>query len=83
MLFMGTVFLFPTKPATDTADMNYTVVVVFGTLILSLLWYYCPVYGGVHWFTGPVSTVPEGTRNESDMTVEEKMNAARVETQGV
>jgi hypothetical protein len=33
------------------------VVVLFGTLILSILWYYFPVYGGVHWFTGPVSTL--------------------------
>ena len=26
MAFMGTVFLFPTSPTTDVADMNYTVV---------------------------------------------------------
>lgn len=37
--------------------MNYTVVVLGGVLILSLIWYYFPIYGGVHWFTGPVRNV--------------------------
>ena len=80
---MSIVFLFPTTPTTDTADMNYTVVVLFGTLILSVLWYYCPVYGGVHWFTGPVPTIAEDTPSESDATADEKKDAARVGTQGV
>ncbi|KIM81914.1 hypothetical protein PILCRDRAFT_820783 [Piloderma croceum F 1598] len=57
MLFMSVVFLFPSLPQTDVADMNYTVVVMGGTLILSLAWYYCPKYGGVHWFTGPVKNI--------------------------
>ncbi|KAI0944536.1 hypothetical protein AcW1_002218 [Taiwanofungus camphoratus] len=57
MAFMGVVFLFPTTPHTDTQDMNYTVVVLGGILILSLVWYYFPKYGGVHWFTGPIPTV--------------------------
>ena len=26
-----------------------------GTLLFALAWYYCPVYGGVHWFRGPIS----------------------------
>jgi hypothetical protein len=37
--------------------MNYTVVVLGGVFILCLVWYYFPVYGGVHWFEGPVPTV--------------------------
>ncbi|GBE87110.1 Uncharacterized amino-acid permease [Sparassis crispa] len=57
MLFMGIVFLFPTSPQANTQDMNYAVVVLGGTLILSLVWYYFPKYGGVHWFTGPVPTI--------------------------
>ncbi|KAI0321890.1 amino acid transporter [Amylostereum chailletii] len=57
MAFMGTVFLFPTTKATSVADMNYTVVVLGGVLVLSVAWYYFPRYGGVHWFTGPVPTV--------------------------
>jgi len=39
--------------------MNYTIVVVGGTLLLSLGYYYFPKYGGKHWFTGPVSTLEE------------------------
>ena len=59
---------------------NYSVVVLFGTLALSLLWYYCPRYGGVHWFTGPVPTIAaaaasaDGSESASvsDGSVEEK-----------
>ncbi|KAJ4481031.1 amino acid/polyamine transporter I [Lentinula aciculospora] len=57
MFFLGIVFLFPTTPQTDVPDMNYTVVVLGGVLILSLVWYYFPKYGGVHWFTGPVANI--------------------------
>lgn len=57
MTFMDIVFFFPATPQTGTASMNYTVVVLGGVLSLSLVWYYFPVYGGVHWFTGPVSNV--------------------------
>jgi hypothetical protein len=32
-------------------------VVTGGTLVLSVLYFYLPVYGGVHWFNGPVSTI--------------------------
>ncbi|KAG1721083.1 amino acid/polyamine transporter I [Suillus paluster] len=57
MFIMDIVFFFPTTPQTDVANMNYTVVVLGGLLMLSIMWYYCPVYGGVHWFTGPVSNI--------------------------
>jgi amino acid transporter len=57
MFFMGIVFLFPTLPQTDVSEMNYTIVVLGGTLFLSLVWYYFPKYGGVHWFTGPVRNI--------------------------
>ncbi|KAK7440043.1 hypothetical protein VKT23_017294 [Stygiomarasmius scandens] len=57
MLFLGIAFLFPTSPQTDVQDMNYTVVVLGGVMLLSLAWYYCPKYGGVHWFKGPIATV--------------------------
>ncbi|OSX57964.1 hypothetical protein POSPLADRAFT_1076097 [Postia placenta MAD-698-R-SB12] len=63
MTFMGIVFLFPTSPQTDTADMNYAIVVLGGVLVLSLVWYYFPKYGGVHWFTGPVHTVEKTAAN--------------------
>ncbi|EMD35048.1 hypothetical protein CERSUDRAFT_139863 [Gelatoporia subvermispora B] len=70
MTFMGVVFLFPTTPQTDTADMNYTIVVLGGVLILSLIWYYLPVYGGVHWFTGPIPTVEKGVHGSGSATPE-------------
>jgi len=61
MTFLGTVFLFPTTPQTSVSEMNYTVVVLGGVMILSVIWYYFPVYGGVHWFTGPVSNITLGS----------------------
>ncbi|CCM02109.1 uncharacterized protein FIBRA_04186 [Fibroporia radiculosa] len=81
MTFMGIVFLFPTTPTTDTADMNYTIVVLGGVLVLSLVWYYFPKYGGVHWFTGPVATVEKTAANsrrgslDTDDRAHEKLDA--------
>ena len=37
--------------------MNYTVVVLGSWFIISIAWYYFPVYGGVRWFEGPRPTV--------------------------
>jgi len=67
MTFMSIVFLFPTTPQTDTANMNYTVVVLGGVLGLSLVWYYFPKYGGVHWFTGPVANIDMGETEKVDL----------------
>ncbi|KAH9922314.1 APC amino acid permease [Epithele typhae] len=83
MAFMGTVFLFPGSPQTDVADMNYTVVVLGGVLVLSLVWYYFPVYGGVHWFTGPVPTIEKTSAAESERastsdSLEKKSEGVRV-----
>lgn len=75
MIFMGIVFLFPATPQTNVQDMNYTVVVLGGVLLLSLGWYYFPKYGGVHWFTGPVSNVvghADDERRSVDGTDSEK-----------
>ena len=38
-----------------------------GIIICSLIWYYFPVYGGVHWFTGPVRTT-EGDVSDNSTT---------------
>jgi len=59
MAFMSIVFVFPTTPAPIAATMNYAVVVLGGILVLSVIYFYFPIYGGVHWFKGPVKTVDE------------------------
>jgi hypothetical protein len=61
MVFIIVVFLFPSTPAPVlTAEtMNYTVVVLCGWFLLSLVWYYLPGVGGVHWFNGPVPNVDD------------------------
>jgi hypothetical protein len=57
MLFLGIVFLFPGSPSPNATEMNYSVVVIGGIMFLSILWYYFPKYGGVHWFKGPISNI--------------------------
>ena len=59
------VFLFPTTPQVTAQTMNYTVVVLGGWIILSLIWYYFPKYGGVNWFTGPVRNVARNPADDS------------------
>jgi len=81
MVFMGTVFLFPTTPQTSVQEMNYTVVVLGGTLLLSVIWYYFPKYGGVHWFKGPVANIKSldgaGTPgNDETQSIESSEKAA-------
>ncbi|KAF9006941.1 amino acid transporter [Cyathus striatus] len=65
MLFMGIVFFFPVTPSPAVADMNYTVVVLGGIMVLSVAWYYFPKYGGVHWFTGPIPNIDKSTPDGS------------------
>ncbi|KAF8212888.1 amino acid/polyamine transporter I [Mycena galopus ATCC 62051] len=57
MIFIILVFMFPAIPGPTSHSMNYTVVVVGGTVILSLGYYFFPKYGGRYWFTGPVGTI--------------------------
>ncbi|KAF9220253.1 amino acid transporter [Gyrodon lividus] len=54
MIVMVIVLCFPSTPQLQAADMNYTSVVLGGVMALAMIWYYFPVYGGVHWFQGPV-----------------------------
>ncbi|KAJ7822857.1 amino acid/polyamine transporter I [Mycena leptocephala] len=54
MIFIILVFMFPAIPGPTSHSMNYTVVVIGGTVILSLGYYFFPKYGGRYWFTGPV-----------------------------
>ncbi|KAG5636325.1 hypothetical protein H0H81_008409 [Sphagnurus paluster] len=64
MAFIIVVFLFPSTPHPSSADMNYTVVVLGGTLFLSIVYFYFPVYGGVHWFKGPIQTIGDDAASE-------------------
>ncbi|OAX42763.1 amino acid transporter [Rhizopogon vinicolor AM-OR11-026] len=76
MVFMNVIFFFPTTPQTNAQEMNYTVVVLGGFMSLAIFWYYCPVYGGVHWFNGPISNLAQvvsGQQGEED-SVSEKID---------
>jgi hypothetical protein len=42
-----------------------------GVLMGSLIWYYFPVYGGVHWFTGPVRNVEADTSVKGSTAVDQ------------
>ncbi|KAF9644428.1 APC amino acid permease [Thelephora ganbajun] len=75
MAFVGVVFLFPTTPEVGVAGMNYTVVVLGGVLVLSLVYYYFPKYGGKNWFTGPVPTIDVREGSPSMDGDKEKENA--------
>jgi hypothetical protein len=75
MIFMIIIFLFPTSPTTNAQQMNYTVVVFGGFMSLAIFWYYFPVYGGVHWFNGPISNVAseiDGGKGKEDGSVSDK-----------
>jgi hypothetical protein len=52
------VFIFPAIPGPTSQNMNYTLF-IGGTMILSLAYYYFPIYGGAKWFNGPVANINE------------------------
>ncbi|KAF9446737.1 APC amino acid permease [Macrolepiota fuliginosa MF-IS2] len=74
MLFLGIVFLFPGSPDAGSADMNYSIVVVGGVLAFSMLWYYFPRYGGVHWFKGPVPNIDLAELSETSGPSKDTIN---------
>lgn len=82
MAFMFVVFLFPTTPAPTVPDMNYAVVVLGGTMILAIVWYYLPVYGGVHWFKGPIPTLSDedGSDASSESMAKKEKEVVEVAT---
>lgn len=59
MVFTMVVFMFPPAPDPTATEMNYTVVVLGGTVSLSLVYFYFPKYGGVYWFQGPVANIAQ------------------------
>jgi hypothetical protein len=76
MVFMIIIFFFPATPQATAQQMNYTVVVLGGFMSLAVFWYYCPVYGGVHWFHGPVSNLAPAIKGENrdEDSVSEKVD---------
>lgn len=75
MVFMIIIFFFPSTAQINAQTMNYTVVVLGGYMSLSVFWYYCPVYGGVHWFNGPKSNfAPAIKGGDEDSVCERKKN---------
>ncbi|KAI0048204.1 APC amino acid permease [Auriscalpium vulgare] len=72
MTFMSIVLLFPTAPHPTSQTMNYSVVVVFGVIFLSSVYYFFPKYGGIHWFKGPVVTVEDEGVDSEDQRSGEK-----------
>jgi hypothetical protein len=59
--------------------MNYTVVVLGGVLLLSVIWYYFPKYGGVHWFKGPVANIRSMQSPEENESIDGKSEKAVVQ----
>lgn len=72
MAFMFIVFCFPTNPNPDAQTMNYTIVILAGSLILSLVYYYLPGIGGKRSFTGPVISPGYMAKGISSEGVREK-----------
>ncbi|KAF9002343.1 APC amino acid permease [Cyathus striatus] len=75
MVFIIIVFFFPATPNPEASNMNYTVVVLGGTVVLSIIYYYFPKYGGVHWFKGPIANVDVSesrATNDSEQDVTDK-----------
>ncbi|KAI6035022.1 hypothetical protein F5J12DRAFT_710180 [Pisolithus orientalis] len=70
MVFMNIMFLFPLVPSMSATTMKYTVVVLGGVLGLSLVWYYFPVYGDIHWFAGPVLNIGRGNGDGIDLDMQ-------------
>jgi hypothetical protein len=75
MFFITIVFLFPATPNPTAQTMNYTAVVLGGWLLLSLIFYYFPVVGGVHWFRGPIANIVVGEPSNRSLTSTEKEKA--------
>ncbi|CDO77529.1 hypothetical protein BN946_scf184912.g28, partial [Trametes cinnabarina] len=57
MGFSVVILAFPNSPGPTANGMNYMAVVYAGWIILCLVYYYFPVYGGACWFKGPRVTL--------------------------
>ncbi|KAI0701617.1 APC amino acid permease [Earliella scabrosa] len=73
MAFSVVILAFPMAPAPDAQGMNYMIVVIGGWIVLCLVYYHVPVYGGACWFDGPQVTVEHaawrgGDERDSDVS---------------
>lgn len=71
MIFSIVILCFPGNPGPIAPDMNYTVLVIGGWIFLCLVYYIFPVYGGIHWFKGPVANIST-LGEESEESIIEK-----------
>jgi len=59
---MIVVLQFPAAPHPIAQDMNYTIVVVGGTVLLATGYYFI---SGRYWFVGPVVTAPSEVKRDN------------------
>jgi hypothetical protein len=78
MNFMIVVLMFSVSPIVDSISMNYSCVVLGGTLSFAVAYYYIPKVGGKFWFEGPVRNIPGG--NSIVDTPGEKTNAEEADS---
>lgn len=63
--FAVVIFSLPTVyPVDANTNLNYAGIVLLGTLLLSVVWYWCPFIGAYRWFKGPVSEIIPGMDEE-------------------
>ena len=72
MAFSVVILIFPADIGPVAANMNYTIVVLRGWIILCVIYYYFPVWGGVNWFKGPVVTLEQDVASSTSASDEEK-----------
>ncbi|KAI0674185.1 APC amino acid permease [Trametes maxima] len=78
MVFSVIILAFPTAPGPDAEGMNYMIVVFGGWIVLCLIYYYLPVYGGAYWFNGPLMTLEDADGEEQSVAPTAAMdNASR------
>ncbi|KAH9477067.1 putative amino-acid permease C11D3.08c [Psilocybe cubensis] len=80
MTFMIIVFLFPTTPQTNVGEMNYAVAFFGGVMVLCLIYYYFPVFGGINWFTGPRANVGSLPDSGSTGSFDEEKKGGTMQT---
>ncbi|GJE87259.1 APC amino acid permease [Phanerochaete sordida] len=63
---------FPSEPSVTSDTMNYTAAVSGGWIILCLVYFFFPRYGGMYWFEGPRANVERMEASSESASVDEK-----------